>query len=503
MSYYLIGIGGTGARCMEAFVHLNGAGLLKDKQPIKLIYVDADVSCGNLQRTQAATEAYTKAQGVGFGNTGLFGNAVEDCAPWSPVPENKQNLDEVLQRSGLFTKTKYEALGLLYDSLFTKEERETPLDKGFRGHPAIGAAVMGSSMDVESVDPWRTLMQKIKTEKDARIFMFASVFGGTGASGFPTIARILQNLLSNDDFGSDKYVAKIGGALILPYFSFPHADDDSEGDMQARVENFMLNTKSALNYYKDSELLKTVFNSIYLVGDNDLSETNNFSLGSNTQKNSAHFIEIFAALAAFDFFNKKDFSKVETPMVARGDNNGEGDIITWEDLPDFNDAVRIRIKNYIKFLFMFNKIIYPQLDKDRFSDPNPSFFAKLRGKGRQAWTEQLLTNKGHIEIKEDAQWIKFVDIKNYSDIFFDWLKQVCDNKVRHIQLVDKEIFADELSIGDKYDLNKIICGDVAKKSLTKVDITRELSSADKDIDPAITGAGILMSAIYSICKKER
>ena len=41
MSYYLIGIGGTGARCMEAFVHLTGAGLLKDNQPIKLVYVDA------------------------------------------------------------------------------------------------------------------------------------------------------------------------------------------------------------------------------------------------------------------------------------------------------------------------------------------------------------------------------------------------------------------------------------------------------------------------------
>ena len=185
MSYYLIGIGGTGARCMEAFVHLNGAGLLKDKQPIKLIYVDADVSCGNLQRTQSATEAYTKAQNVGFGDTGLFGNVVEDYAPWSPVPENKKNLDEVMQRSGLYNKTDYQALAMLYDSLFTKEERETPLDKGFRGHPAIGAAVMGSSMDVESQEPWRSVMQKINTEKDARVFMFASVFGGTGASGFP------------------------------------------------------------------------------------------------------------------------------------------------------------------------------------------------------------------------------------------------------------------------------------------------------------------------------
>lgn len=56
MSYYMIGIGGTGAKCLEAFIHLCGAGLLKDSQPVKIVYVDADVSCGNLQRTQKAAD---------------------------------------------------------------------------------------------------------------------------------------------------------------------------------------------------------------------------------------------------------------------------------------------------------------------------------------------------------------------------------------------------------------------------------------------------------------
>jgi hypothetical protein len=62
MSYYLIGIGGTGARCMESFIHLNGAGLLKDNQAVNLLYVDADVSCGNLTRTQQTVELYAKVK---------------------------------------------------------------------------------------------------------------------------------------------------------------------------------------------------------------------------------------------------------------------------------------------------------------------------------------------------------------------------------------------------------------------------------------------------------
>ena len=39
MSYYLIGIGGTGARCMESFIHLNSAGLLNDgNKKVELVY---------------------------------------------------------------------------------------------------------------------------------------------------------------------------------------------------------------------------------------------------------------------------------------------------------------------------------------------------------------------------------------------------------------------------------------------------------------------------------
>lgn len=72
MSYYMIGIGGTGAKCLEAFIHLCGAGLLKDSQPVKFVYVDADVSCGNLQRTQKAADLYAKAQKIGFGDTGIL-----------------------------------------------------------------------------------------------------------------------------------------------------------------------------------------------------------------------------------------------------------------------------------------------------------------------------------------------------------------------------------------------------------------------------------------------
>ena len=63
---------------------------------------------------------------------------------------------------------------------------------------------------------------------------FASAFGGTGAAGFPTIARILHNTLKKDQDGN--CVANIGGALVLPYFQFPPAPTDEEKEMLDELE---------------------------------------------------------------------------------------------------------------------------------------------------------------------------------------------------------------------------------------------------------------------------
>jgi hypothetical protein len=104
MSYYLIGIGGTGARCMESFIHLNGAGLLKDNQAVNLLYVDADVSCGNLTRTQQTVELYAKVKKLRFGNKGIFKNDIISTGFWCPVEEGSNTLDDVFQTSSLVNK---------------------------------------------------------------------------------------------------------------------------------------------------------------------------------------------------------------------------------------------------------------------------------------------------------------------------------------------------------------------------------------------------------------
>lgn len=498
MSYYLIGIGGTGAKCMEAFVHLCGAGLLKDSQPIKIVYVDADVSCGNLQRTQRTVDLYTKAQKIGYSDSGIFKNHIDVFEPWTPVPQGSSNLDDVFQRAVMENKTEYQALGLLYNSLYTEQERKTPLDKGFRGHPAIGAAVMSYSMQEDTGEPWISLKQQINSDKDAKVFLFASVFGGTGAAGFPTIAKILEKTLKKDD--NKQSVAKIGGALVLPYFQFPSAPNEEEQEMQAKVSEFMLNTRSALDYYNKSGLLGNIFQSIYLVGDNDLSQMKEFSLGANTQKNAAHFIEIYAALAAFDFFNKDGFDGgPSTPMIARGDDNDmDKDKVKWEDFPNvcvsgnFKDKVSV----YTKFLYAYKECIFKVLQECS---------EKENKKRDYSWYKDLVEKAGKIDVYNDRSVMNcFQALEDYAVAYFDWWQQIIhENKNRRIELLSNDIWSKVSWQTSGSDLHTIILPvqqHNKKGAMTYKKFYQELCASSAQLkSTSASGSEILMENVYKLC----
>lgn len=386
---------------------------------------------------------------------------------------------------------------MLYDALFTEQERETPLDKGFRGHPAIGAAVMSQAMIAEQSEQWKELEQQINTDKDARVFLFASVFGGTGAAGFPTIAKILKNNLKKDENG--KPLTKIGGALILPYFQFPSAPNEEEQQMQAKVADFMLNTKSALDYYDKSGLLGDVFNNIYLVGDNDLTEMKEFSLGSNSQKNDAHFIELYAALSAFDFFNKTDFSEVTTPMIARGDEDDSDTIdkVTWDDIPNvcLDGNVKDKLAAYIRFLYAYKNCILIKLAECAASE---------NAKRNVTWYKDLVEKAGKIDVYHDREIMDaFNALGDYADSFFDWWRQIIlANDKRKIELLNKQLW--ESGLWEKKDLDiyqVVLPIKERKEKLTYRAFWKDLCNYTGKLKIINAGGSeILMRAVYEICK---
>ena len=102
----------------------------------------------------------------------------------------------------------------LFEVLYSEKERDTELDKGFRGHPSIGASVMAQTV-LGNAEPWKTFRDLVNADMNPKVFLAGSIFGGTGASGFPTIAKLIKNELK-----AVKVKTQIGGALVLPYFTF-------------------------------------------------------------------------------------------------------------------------------------------------------------------------------------------------------------------------------------------------------------------------------------------
>lgn len=366
MKHVAIGIGGTGARCVEALVHLCAVGLGPDD--LYILLVDPDKSNGNVTRAKRTIEDYVRCRNaispVGsperpktFGTRLHFDQ--DHGLPWSPFTPD-MDLGKLFRTDD----QQFRDHRSLCRAFYSDVELALTWGAGFRGHASVASAAMTTVKQHLDRPPWSDLLSQTKNAVaggDQRTFVFSSVFGATGAGGFPAIAQVLRNRAAED---SDQWVNRkdcygIGGALLLPYLMFTPTRKSEEGDEPyARASHFLINTQAALLHYgrawsRDG----SPFDNVYYVGTPQLDQIDRtdlimrdeedpedlgggFSPGGPLQKNPAHIVEMLAALAALDFYNKrKDFrpfseatdTKRQCRMYAlAGSDPGA---ITWEDLP--------------------------------------------------------------------------------------------------------------------------------------------------------------------------
>ena len=175
--------------------------------------------------------------------------------------------------------------------LFSEKNLDSDMAVGFKGNPNIGSVVLNQFIKSEDFASFANGF----TQGDA-VFIISSIFGGTGASGFPIL---LKNLRSDNpqDFPNAHTIAEaqIGAISVLPYFKL-NAIDETRDD-QIDSGTFYMKTRAALKYYAGnlSEL-----DHMYYIGDNDQATYENHD-GGPQQKNRPNFIEFVAALSIFDF----------------------------------------------------------------------------------------------------------------------------------------------------------------------------------------------------------
>ncbi|MHA2289432.1 MAG: hypothetical protein ACXABG_11665, partial [Promethearchaeota archaeon] len=304
---YLIGIGGTGAKVIEAFVYICAAGY--GPEELTVFMIDPDAGNGNLTRTKTLVSNYNdcKKSLETTSDIPLFKTQIifPDPLVWEIFDKKDTTLANYINYHNL-QQTKKD-LADFVTLLFSKSELDTPLNEGFRGHPSIGSVVMSTPPLEEN--PWKILWDEIESSSkpnELRVFLAGSVFGGTGAAGVPTIGSLELLKFNQSSKIGDKSKILLGGALVLPYFTF-EIDKETEETMFVTGNDFPIATKAALQYYDEKDL---GFDQLYLIGDSLGQKVGKFSPGSGSQENRSHYIEIVTALAANDFYEQKESESI-------------------------------------------------------------------------------------------------------------------------------------------------------------------------------------------------
>lgn len=341
MSRLIIGVGGTGAKVVESFIHLCGAGL-GPQEDVTVAWIDQDVANGNTEQARTALREYMLAHRVlhradghrmpdsmtcdllRTGLTPLGGDIESDNCLWVPHRDADATLAKIIGYN-LMEDPERDLAHVLFDS--GEAELGMGLNEGYRGRPHVGSAAF--LVGLKGSGSWDSLRRRIEEgyEQDNRVFLCGSVFGGTGAAIFPTLARRLRD-------GNPRL--RIAGALMLPYFTFRSPDDDETANV-ALSNQLLLQSRSALEYY--DALLKPserVFDDLYLLGWREPFVLPYHAAGARGQRNPPLVPELFGALAAARFFRTPAAdlpSRTQYHCIARS----AGDALSWRDLPRIVD----------------------------------------------------------------------------------------------------------------------------------------------------------------------
>jgi hypothetical protein len=338
----IIGIGGTGAKVVEAIAHCLSAGLGPDAAQIG--FVDQDKSNGNVGRAIETVETIQKARQnwrPAAGEHKLEEGDLLRCdltsldpPLWIPYQRERTSL--------------FQALGILksdraaFDLLFMPDsaEQNLELDIGFQAKAHVGSAAIASAIENDSGSFWKQIREQISGAQagtTVNIVLAGSAFGGSGAAGFPTIARLLRGLAGAGN-------VRIGGILMLPYFKF----SDPSLATAAKFEELVPQTRGALRYYANLvEREALVFDQLYLVGWNRYFDLGYSEAGAGRQKNPPLVPELIAALAACRFL-----TDVPTDPPARTElfvsTRSSETALAWADMPSAGGGIANANAAYLK-----------------------------------------------------------------------------------------------------------------------------------------------------------
>lgn len=315
MRLFIFGIGGTGSRVLKSLVMLSAAGvkpLDKDGRPLsdfEIVPIIIDPHKGNedLKRTERLLADYRLIRRRLYGEArdvnGFFATKISLLADLmsdgsiqladSPVC-GMAAVEQSKFRDFISYNTMNEPNQALTSLLFADYQLENKMRIGFVGSPNIGSVALNQIKDSDEFKAFANVFNQ-----GDRVFFVSSIFGGTGAAGFPILVKNMRHAEKLDVSNKDVLRrAPIGALTVLPYFNIEHSEDS-----RINKADFVVKTQSALHYYNKTLTNDSRYavNALFYVGDQVISKPYNYDPGERGQRNRAHLVELVGALAPLRF----------------------------------------------------------------------------------------------------------------------------------------------------------------------------------------------------------
>lgn len=411
---FIFGIGGTGSRVIRSLTMLFGAGVeLPGITEVVPIIIDPDGANGDLNRTTDLIRNYIQIRQESGGSDGFFRQKISTL---NELTDNNQATTRV------FDDYKFDLEGVQdakfrdfigYDQLddktkdfisllFSEDNLNANMDVGFKGNPNIGSVVLNQFHYSKEFEKFASSF-----DQDDRIFIISSIFGGTGAAGFPLLLKNIRH--PNKDWQNHFALqnSRIGAITVLPYFGI-------EPDENSKIEKatFISKTKAALSYYRRSVSGNNSLNALYYIGDRVTKDYENRE-GASEQRNRAHFVELASALAVQDFCSIPD-SQMQivdgkagrTIYKEYGIKENDVETILFEHIADKSRSILFKplTQFYLMSLYL----------KNRISDTV----------GIRPWN-----NAENPKIDDSFLTGKFYNnLVNFTGVFFEWLAELASNR---------------------------------------------------------------------------
>jgi hypothetical protein len=444
---YVFGIGGTGSRVLESLTMLLACGVDCGVDTIVPVIIDFDENNGNYDKTKKLIDKYIEVQKSMVNSqtqateNKFFRTKIEKLGNREGIlltldRGNSSEKTDIFNGFIGYDKQMFPENKALIELLFSNDALNLKTSEGFQGNPNIGSVALNQFANNNT---FHEFAQDFK-DANSKIFIISSIFGGTGASGFPLLLKTLNSDCKDDNAKSlanwtNVMQARKAALTVMPYFAVKKATDNANKNSLVDSSKWGKMVKAALHYYKT---LDKKLDTLYYIGDKTTKDKQyDHHKGNIQQKNDAHFVELASAMAILDFANSnkdminihretnKDGTStiVETTYKEFGVADGEKNDFSMLE----KDTQNLILEPLSRFL-LFAKYMGYHVDKEKDKTEEKKVVIRLQN---NLFDEKFIHTdayKTHFsDVRKELESLEFVQKK-----FVQWLLEMQEQSRKFI-----------------------------------------------------------------------